>query len=165
MFQGHDSESSLLCPEFWVLAHRFCTHPTGPRRTEHRGSPRHSVDRCCREALFPVLVVLPGLAAAVLFRSELGSTFPALPPLQLAGTGQGAGRMETGVRSRKPTHAVPFRMDTGRGLKNAPINRFSFPLPAQLNVLAETEPNPPIRRSSPCGRQNLPTGSAIPTDS
>ena len=40
-----------------------------------------------------------------------------LPPLQPARTGQGAGRMEAGVRNRQPAQAVPSRLGTASGLK------------------------------------------------
>jgi glucose-1-phosphate thymidylyltransferase len=42
-----------------------------------------------------------------------------LPPLQHARPGQGAGRMEAGVRNRKPAEALPSRLDAANSLKCA----------------------------------------------
>jgi len=47
------------------------------------------------------------------------------------------------MRNQQLAEAVPLRMDPQKRLKNAPISRFSFPVPAQQNVLAEAEPNSP----------------------
>ena len=62
------------------------------------------------------------------------------------------------MRSRKPTQAVPFQMDTGRGLKNVPINRFCIPVPAKLNVLADEEPksSKPMKRAPANGKISRP---------
>jgi hypothetical protein len=50
------------------------------------------------------------------------------------------------VRNQQLAEAVPFRMETGRGLKSASSYRFSFPESAQLNVLGKAELKSPKPR-------------------
>ena len=54
--------------ELRLLVHQFPPDPTGTHRAKHAGVHTDTADRRHLQTVFPALLVIPGVAAAVLFR-------------------------------------------------------------------------------------------------